>query len=531
MERAERPGGSLNEEDIYRLLVSAITDYAVYMLDPTGVVTSWNPGAQRFKGYQAHEILGQHFSRFYTDQDRATGLPSRALKIATEDGRFENEGWRLRKDGTRFWAHVVIDAIRNDAGELIGFAKITRDLTERRETQQALEKAREQLFQSQKIEAVGRLTGGIAHDFNNLLTVVLGSLEMLRRRLPDDDRSLALIDNAIQGAKRGASLTQRMLAFARRQELNTQAVDIPSLVQGMSGFLQRSLGPSILIETRFPLGLGPVRTDPNQLESALLNLAVNARDAMPEGGPLIISAREAVPSFTDPLPGGRYICLSVIDSGTGMDSETLAKAIEPFFSTKGIGKGTGLGLSMVQGLVEQSGGRLAIKSRPNEGTQVELWLPVAGANAEVQDVTPPQKPPPAASRPLTVLAVDDDSLVLMNTVAMLEDIGHIVFAATSAGEALSILEREGAIDLVITDQAMPHMTGIQLAHAIRQQSPRLPIILATGYAELSAEDDIGLPKLAKPFFQKDLADAIAGVVLREDADDRRILKFSPRAIG
>lgn len=527
MERTERPGGELSDENIYRLLVSAITDYAVYMLDPAGIVTSWNPGAQRFKGYGQTEIVGQHFSRFYTDEDRAAGLPERALRIAAEEGRFENEGWRLRKDGSRFWAHVIIDPIRDDGGRLVGFAKVTRDLTERRETQQALDKAREQLFQSQKIEAIGRLTGGIAHDFNNLLTVVLGSLDMLRKRLPDDARSLALVDNAIQGAKRGASLTQRMLAFARRQELDTKPVDLPSLVHGMSSFLQRALGPSVIVETRFPLGVAPVRTDPNQLEAALLNLAVNARDAMPEGGSLTISAREDTPALADPLPAGRYVCLSVADSGTGMDAETLAKAAEPFFSTKGVGKGTGLGLPMVQGLVEQSGGRLTLKSRPNEGTQVEMWLPVAEVAAPSEPATL-QKPRAAASRLLNVLAVDDDSLVLMNTVAMLEDMGHTVFAATSAGEALAILEREKSIDLVITDQAMPHMTGLQFAQAIRRQWPQLPIILATGYAELPAESEIDLPRLGKPFFQNDLADAIASV-LRDDDNGRRVLRFSARA--
>jgi PAS domain S-box-containing protein len=529
MESADRPGGSLSDENIYRLLVSAITDYAVYMLDPTGIVTSWNPGAQRFKGYTQQEIVGQHFSRFYTEEDRATQLPARALKMASQEGRFENEGWRLRKDGSRFWAHVVIDPIRGDAGELLGFAKITRDLTERRETQHALDLAREQLFQSQKIEALGRLTGGIAHDFNNLLTVVLGSLEMLRKRLPEDPRSLALIENAIQGAKRGASLTQRMLAFARRQELNTQAVDIPSLVHGMSSFLQRSLGPAIIVETRFPLGLASVRTDPNQLESALLNLAVNARDAMPEGGPLIITGREDTPALSDNLPEGRYVCLTVIDSGSGMDADTLSKAVEPFFSTKGIGKGTGLGLPMVQGLVEQSGGRLVMKSRAGEGTEVELWLPVAETDAPGKEETPEPKRRPAASRSLNVLAVDDDSLVLMNTVAMLEDIGHTVFAATSAGEALAILDREKDVDLVITDQAMPHMTGLQLAQAIRKQWPDMPIILATGYAELRGDDGIDLPKLSKPFFQNDLVDAIAAIMLRDDPRGRRVLKFSPRA--
>lgn len=521
------PGHLLSEENLYRLLVSAITDYAIYMLDPTGIVTSWNPGAQRFKGYAASEILGQHFSRFYTEEDRATGLPARALATAASEGHFENEGWRVRKDGSRFWAHVVIDRIHDDGGNLIGFAKITRDLSERRQAQQQLEQAREALYQSQKIEAIGRLTGGIAHDFNNLLTVILGSLELLRKRLPEDQRVIGLVDNAIQGARRGATLTQRMLAFARRQELDTKAVDLPSLVHGMSSFLQRSLGPTIVVETRFPLGLALVRTDPAQLESALLNLAVNARDAMPEGGPLTISAREeTVTEGQDrQLAAGRYVCLSVTDAGEGMDKETLARATEPFFSTKGVGKGTGLGLPMVQGLVEQSGGRLLLKSERWQGTCVELWLPVAEGDASAHEMPNAPRRRSNATRELAVLAVDDDGLVLMNTTAMLEDLGHTVFSASSAREAMGVLQRQPGIDLVITDQAMPHVTGTQLAEAIRAERPEMPIILATGYAEVPQGNTIELPKLSKPFFQKDLQEVITEVMGNKGS---RVLKFSRR---
>ena len=274
-------------------------------------MASWNAGAQRIKGYAPEEIIGQHFSQFYTEEDRKNGEPERALATATREGRFEKEGWRVRKNGERFWANVVIDAIHDDDGKLIGFAKITRDVTERREAQAALDRAREALFQSQKMEAVGQLTGGIAHDFNNLLTAILGSLEIVRRRVTEEPLT-RLIDNAIRGAQRGAALTQRMLVFARRQELNVQSVDIPMLVRGMTEMLERSLGPSVMIETRFPLGLGEVKTDPNQLEMALLNLMVNARDAMPKGGPIVVAARpETVMSGHPTLQPGSYVCLSV----------------------------------------------------------------------------------------------------------------------------------------------------------------------------------------------------------------------------
>ncbi|CAN5613633.1 PAS domain-containing sensor histidine kinase [soil metagenome] len=504
-------------QEQFRLLVQGVTDYAIYMLDPDGQVTNWNAGAERIKGYRADEIVGQHFSRFYTDEDRAAGGPQRALAVATAEGRYEHEGWRLRKDGTQFWAHVIIDPIRDDGGAVIGFAKITRDVTERRAAQKALDDAREALLQSQKLEAIGQLTGGVAHDFNNLLMAVLGSLELVRKRLPHDPRITPLIDNAMQGAQRGAALTQRMLAFARKQELKLDPVDLAGLVRGMTGLLQRSLGPALRIETHFPRDLPLVLTDPNQLENALLNLAVNARDAMPDGGAIRIEAlpETLAESASIGLPAGDYVRLTVSDTGHGMDAATLARAAEPFFTTKGIGKGTGLGLSMIHGLAEQSGGRMVLRSQAGEGTTVELWLPqvlagderqvFAGAGA-VEEIYP--------IAPLTVLAVDDDSLVLLNTVAMLEDLGHTVFPAMSARDALAVLRRE-TIDLVITDFAMPQVTGLQLADEIAASHPGVAVILATGYAELPVGSDSRLARLTKPFLQDDLARAMQEVLRRD----------------
>ena len=508
MDRVDRYLASLTDEGRYRLLIEAVTDYAVYLLDPLGIVTTWNPGAQRFKGYTSGEIIGQHFSRFYTEQDREAGVPARALELAKREGKFEAEGWRVRKDGSRFWAYVVIDAIRHpSSGEIVGFAKITRDLTERKEVEEKLEKAREFSLQAQKLEAIGQLTGGIAHDFNNLLTAVLGSLELLRKRLPDDPRSIALLENAAQGAQRGTNLTKRMLAFARNYELNKEVIGIPDLVRGMTELLQRSLGPTFNLETHFPLILKPVEVDSNQLELALLNLTLNARDAMSDGGDIILAAREE--NVTDAhlgLEAGKYIRISVTDTGEGMDETTLRRATEPFFTTKGIGKGTGLGLSMVHGFAEQSGGRFILRSQKDRGTTAELWLPVAKASA--QPVVPAPAVPAKSLRPLTILAVDDDALVLMNTVGMLEDLGHTVFEAYSGKEALEILRREDSIDLVVTDQAMPKMTGTELAKVIRSEWPDIPVLLATGYADMTQRDEIGLPKLTKPYLQHNLAAAI-----------------------
>ncbi|TWC22951.1 MULTISPECIES: PAS domain-containing sensor histidine kinase [unclassified Pseudomonas] len=495
-------------EQQFRLLVQSVTDYAIYMLDPDGQVTNWNQGAQRIKGYLPAEAIGQHFSMFYTPEDRENGEPQRALSIAASAGRFEKKGWRMRKDGTRFMAHVVIDAIRSDTGTLLGFAKITRDITDATQAQLALEQTREALFQSQKLQAIGQLTGGIAHDFNNLLTVILGNLEIVRKRMPSDPKLGQLLDNATQGALRGVSLTQRMLAFARRQKLTSESVELAALVQGISGLLQSSMGPSIHIQTRFADALSPVLADVNQLELAILNLATNARDAMPHGGRILIAANERRETGAPELPlkPGRYVCLSITDEGEGMDDATLASAVDPFFTTKGVGKGTGLGLSMVHGLAEQLGGRLILKSQKGVGTTAELWLPVADHSAS--ETPPVQASAPLSPQELLVLVVDDDSLVLTSTRLLIEDLGHRVLCAPSGAQALELYERNPDIDLVITDMAMPQMDGAQLAKLLRDRQPALPVILATGYAERLEGFATQLPRLTKPFKQIDLVQAI-----------------------
>jgi len=499
-------------EEQFRLLVQGVTDYAIYMLNPQGIVTNWNIGGQRIKGYAPEEIVGRHFSQFYTEEDRARGMPDRALQTAAREGRFENEGWRVRKDGSRFWSHVIVDAIRGPDGALLGFAKITRDITERKAAQEALDRAREALFQSQKMEAVGQLTGGVAHDFNNLLMAVLGSLELLRKRLGRDPQQLRLLDNAILGAKRGATLTQRMLAFARRQELDPKPLDLAALAHGMRELLEHSLGVDVGIEMDFPPSLPRILADQNQLELALLNLCVNARDSMKAGGAIGITAREehVRQGQTGGLAPGDYVCLVVRDTGEGMSADVLARATEPFFTTKGVGKGTGLGLSMVHGMAGQVGGKLVLKSKLGEGTAAEIWLPVVSElSSAVRTQTKTHEPPEGAGG-LKVLAVDDDRLVLFNTTAMLEDLGHDVVEAASGEEALELLGRQ-RFDLVITDQSMPRMTGLQLMEEIRARWPKLPVILATGYAEIPGGTQVKAPRLSKPFTEKELAHAVAAL--------------------
>ncbi|HMH27690.1 MAG TPA: PAS domain S-box protein [Steroidobacteraceae bacterium] len=495
-------------ERSFELLVESVTDYALYRLDPVGRIVSWNSGARRIKGYEAAEIIGKNFECFYSEQDRSAGVPAAGLRTAAREGRLETEGWRLRKDGSRFWANVIIDAIHSN-GRLVGYAKITRDITERRA-------ADARLRQSQKMEAVGQFTGGAAHDFNNLLMAILGSLEILRKRLPNDPRLLALLDNAVQGAKRGSSLTQRMLAFARRQELKQEAVDLAHLVNNMLELLERSLGPTINIETRFPREAVRVRTDANQLETALLNLAINSRDAMPSGGTITIAVAEHPIAGAHPtgLPPGPYACLSVTDTGQGMDEATLARATEPFFTTKGIGKGTGLGLSMVDGLIGQSGGKLIVQSVPARGTTIELWFPITTQTDAAGERNPTDATEGSQTqRQLYILAVDDDSLVLANIAAMLEDLGHRVIAVGSGARAIEEIESTPAIDLVITDQAMPVMTGTQLIESLRVRRPALPVILATGFAELPKGLSTSIGRLSKPFTQRALAEALAATAI------------------
>lgn len=508
----------------YRLLVEAVVDYAIYTLDPDGRVSNWNSGAERIKGYLPEEIIGANYACFYSEADQKTGEPEKNLRQAATAGRCESEGWRIRKDGTRFAAHVIIDRILDEDGKLIGFAKVTRDVTEQRKAAAELQKAREDLFQSQKLESIGQLTGGLAHDFNNLLMAIISCMELLTRRVPDDPKIHLLIETAKQGAFRGAALTQRMLAFARRQELKPIAVDVIDLVRGMGELLQRSVSAQVQIFFTFPLTLDPVLVDPHQLELALMNLAVNARDAMPDGGKLTISAQKHDVGLihSTGLVEGKFVEICVADDGDGMDEETRLRAAEPFFTTKGVGKGTGLGLSMVHGLAEQSGGRLVVQSVQGKGTRMSIWLPVApdemhGTLAQVPSVPASE----TVVTPLRIMAVDDDNLVLTTMSAQLEDLGHLVIAVSSAEQALQILDQGEQFDLLITDHAMPGMTGSQLAQMLRDNLPDMPVVVATGYAEMVVEFKQDIPRLQKPFTQEDLQTAITYAVATAHARVKR----------
>jgi signal transduction histidine kinase len=413
--------------------------------------------------------------------------------------------------GTRYY-EMKFNPLYGPSGKQVGAYQFAYDVTDRVSDQQRLAEATSQMHEMAKLETLGQLTGGVAHDFNNLLTPIVGGLDMLRRQHETDERSNRLISGAMQAAERAATLVQRLLSFARRQHLEARTVDVKALVEGMHDLMQRTIGPHIAVRIDTAANVPAARVDPGQLELAVLNLAVNARDAMAGGGQIRLALDEVVvsPADDEPLQAGRYIRLSVTDTGTGMDEATLQRAIEPFFTTKGQGEGTGLGLSMVHGLAAQSGGALRIRSKVGRGTTAELWLPVADGQAETTGVTESELP--HQPRRASILLVDDENLVRSATAEMLREMGHSVIEAATGSAALDCLNSGERIDLLITDYLMPGMRGSELAEDARDIRPGLPVMLLTGYANLAKGEAAGLPRLSKPFREADLARAVAGLL-------------------
>jgi len=501
-------------EQRFRLLVQGVRDYAIYMLDPQGNVTNWNAGAALIKGYTEAEIVGQHFSRFYTDEDRAAGLPARALATALAEGKYEAESWRVRKDGSRFRASVLIDPIYDEAGELLGFAKITRDLTERWKAQQEMQAAREALAQAQKMEAIGRLTGGVAHDFNNLLTVIRASAELLARPDLADEKKQRYVRAISETAERAALLTGQLLAFARRQPLKPEKFDVAARLGGMGQIIRTTLGSPIQVSYVIEPQVGMVDADPNQFETALLNMVINARDAMPSGGSLQISAKQvgAVPALRGHAAvQGAFVAVSVEDSGTGIEAETLTRIFEPFFTTKEVNKGTGLGLSQVYGFAKQSGGEVSVESEVGKGSRFTLYLPQAGGERAKPRIPEPRAvAKPSARR--SVLLVEDNETVGSFAQNLLTELGQDVVWATDAEDALRLLdEHQGSFDLVFSDIVMPGLNGIDLAEEVRSRWPGLPVVLTSGYSHVLAEKGShGFELLPKPYTIEGLLSVIEG---------------------
>jgi PAS domain S-box-containing protein len=511
---ADRTNELRGSELQFRELVSGVVDYAIYMLDVDGHIASWNAGAERIKGYTRDDVIGRFFGMFYTPEDQEKRTPQHALAVAATMGKYEAEAWRVRKNGQRFWASVVIDAIYNEAGMVVGFAKVTRDLTERRLIE-------EQLRQSQKMEAIGQLTGGVAHDFNNLLTVIVGNLETIWRHAPADDGKLRrAIDQVTRGAQRAVTLTQQLLAFSRRQPLNPKPTDINRLVAGMSDLIRRTIGENIAVETVLAGGLWRVEIDAHQLESALLNLAVNARDAMPDGGKLTIETANAHldDGYAERYPElqpGQYVVMCVTDTGTGMSADVIARAFEPFYTTKPIGQGTGLGLSQVYGFVKQSGGHVKLYSEASQGTTVKIYLPRMTTEAD-EEQEMPFTLLPTGSRHEVVLVVEDDDDVRLFTTENLRELGFSVLEARDAPSALKLLEQHPEVQLLFTDVGLPGMNGAQLVAAARALRPDVKVLFTTGYARNAIVHqgrlDAGVELITKPFTRVQLGSRIRDVL-------------------
>jgi PAS domain S-box-containing protein len=494
----------------FRLLVSGVTDYALYMLDPNGIVTNWNAGGQRIKGYLPQEIIGQHFSRFYSAADQAAGRPARALRLALENGRYEEEGWRVRKDGTFFWASVVIDPIRDDDNKLLGFAKITRDISERREAQLNLEKIQRQLAESQKLDALGQLTGGVAHDFNNLLMVITGHTHALKKIAGNDAKSLRSIQAIETATQRGASLTRQLLTFARRQSVYPQSIELKDSIYSVREVLDTGLGSAVQLRIDLDDGIWPVMVDPAELETALVNLIINARDAMPEGGSVTVRARNI--HVDDGVRKGDHVAVEVSDTGMGIPPDIIAKVFDPFFTTKSIGKGTGLGLSQVHGFAHQAGGTVAVVSELGKGTTFTICLPRGRSG------TAPTEEEVHSMGSGTVLLVEDNPDVATASAGLLEQLGYSVRWASDAETALKELECDG-IDLVFSDIVMPgKIDGLGLARAIKQKHPRVPILLATGYSEAAQSAPAGFSILRKPYRLHELSRALSELPARTSSD-------------
>jgi PAS domain S-box-containing protein len=503
----------LDAERRFRILVQGVTDYAIFMLDPEGRVTNWNAGAQRIKGYAPEEIIGEHFSRFYTPEDLAAGTPQKAIEASRETGRYEAEGWRVRKDGTRFWASVVLDAIHDDDGELIGFAKITRDMTEKREARLKLEESREQLFRAQKMEALGQLTGGLAHDFNNLLTAILGACELASRSIGDEERVRRMLDGIRNSAQRGAGLTRQLLAFARAQPLEIKTIDLRAFLSDVTTLIRPSVRSNIDVTIEISDHVWNIEADAGALELALLNLAFNARDAMKDGGSLKISAlNELLKGEPDGLRG-EHVALRVADTGEGMTRETMDRVFEPFFTTKNFGEGTGLGLSQVFGFAKQIGGAVTVESELGKGSAFTLYVPASHGTIRTDKKFDEQD---SMGR---VLIVEDDVVVADLVAGMFNELGFEATVTHSAKEALERLSGEQRPTLIFSDVVMPGgISGVELADKVRGRFPELPILLTTGYSE-QVTGDHGFPVLQKPYEMSLLAAALTKLLKKEISAD------------
>jgi PAS domain S-box-containing protein len=502
-------------QEQFRLFMDGTED-AICMLDADGRITQCNRAVTQMIGYEEEEILGRPFACFFADEDTQAGKPEQVLQTAIAKERFvQAEGWRVRKDGSRFWASATITALRDATGTLRGFSEVARDLTERRSLE-------EQLRQAQRMESVGRLAGGVAHDFNNLLAAIQGSSELLLDRFPDGDRSRRAAERIHKAAERGAALTRQLLAFSRRQVFKPRILELNGIVTELRDLVARLLGEDIEFELGLEARLRRVEADPTHIDQILMNLVVNARDAMPDGGHLVIltanvDLEEAEAKLLE-LQAGRYVELAIRDSGHGMDGETLSKMFEPFFTTKEPGKGTGLGLSTVFGLVKQNGGGIGAESELDRGTIVRIYLP--SAEERISRAGAESRPDPRTERGSeTILIVEDNQLLREHACEILGASGYSILSANDPETALRLSEEhQGQIDLVLSDVVMPQMNGFELAAQLRQRYPQMRILLMSGYSQTELADrealDRRVPLIQKPFSNRDLMDRVREMLER-----------------
>ena len=507
-------------EQRFSILVQGVKDYAIYMLDPDGYVSNWNTGAEAIKGYSVDEIVGQHFSRFYTEEDRARGEPARTLATALREGKYQSEGWRVRKDGSRFWAMVVVDPIFDEHGGFVGYAKVTRDNTELRQAQLELERSREALSQAQKMEAIGRLTGGVAHDFNNLLTIIRSSAELLRRPGLSQEKRDKFVEAIADTATKAAQLTRQLLAFARKQPLRPEAFSVAARLRGLEHLIRSTVGNAVPVTLDVAEELAAVQADPSQFDAVILILVINARDAMPDGGTLRISARTvtAIPPVRQHAGAcGQFVAVSVTDSGTGISPDVVNSIFEPFFPTKPVKKGTGLGLSQAYGFAKQSGGEIDVDTQLGRGTTFTLYLPRAQTEPKSEPAPAGPSAPLGLPAKLRVLLVEDNETVGGFAAGLLQDIGADVRWVTDGQLALAALaERHGEFDLVFSDIVMPGMNGVELAREVRQRWPAVRVVLTSGYSHNLAEGGVeGFDFLEKPYSTERLLS-----LLRKDGAER-----------
>ena len=511
----------------FQILIEGVADYAIFALDKEGHVASWNSGAQKIMGYTAEEIFGKHFGIFYRPDERRAGAPNRALESAIQRGKHEVEGWRIRKNGTPFFITGSVSSNRDDAGNLIGFINILRDATERRDAEEKLVQAREQLAMSQKMEAIGKLTGGIAHDFNNLLMIIGGSAQIFARLLdPKLPRAIEAIQTA---AKRGESLTRQLLTFSRHQHLSPTVVDLNASIKNMRTMIESSLRGNIVYNEDIGDGVWPVKVDIAELELAIVNIAVNARDAMPNGGTFTLSLNDVTVNqeLGDNRLTGAFLAIAFSDTGTGIPPNLLSKMFDPFFTTKEVGKGTGLGLSQVYGFAHQAGGTVTVDSKVGQGTTITVYLPCADEQITGKEASAAKARTQHLQRQ-TVLVVDDSADVAEVTSSLFEHLGYETIYRDSAEAALKLLESGTKVDLVFSDIVMPGtIDGVGLSREIRSRYPNLPVVLTTGYSDAANSAPSNLKVLRKPFDTEALRDFI------HDIAPPRLLKPSgvPQASG